>query len=245
MLPKRLVLIDGNALVHRAFHALPPLTSPNGVITNAVFGFSSILIKMIKELKPDYIVATFDLAGPTFRHEEFEDYKSQRVKAPDELYAQMGLVKEVLNAFGIPVYTRQGYEADDVIGTIVIKAQKNDNLQIVITTGDLDTLQLVKGKKVVIFTLRRGVTDTVIYDEEAVKERYGLKPAQLNDFRGLKGDPSDNIPGVVGIGEKTAARLIGEFGSLDKLYDYLENKDRKSTRLNSSHTDISRMPSSA
>ena len=163
---KKLVLIDGNALVHRAFHALPPLKSPKGIITNAVFGFSSILMKMIKELKPEYIAATFDLAGPTFRHEEFDEYKSNRVKAPDELYAQLPLVKEVLGAFGIPIYEKPSYEADDVVGTMAEIAKKKKDLQTIIATGDLDTLQLVNDDNVVVFTLRKGVTDTNIYDQK-------------------------------------------------------------------------------
>lgn len=227
---KRLILIDGNALVHRAFHALPPLTSPRGTVTNAVFGFASILLKTIKELKPDYIAATFDLAGPTFRHEEFAEYKIHRERAPDELYTQIPLAKDVLEAFGIPIYEKQGYEADDLIGTLAVKIKNNPlagGLQIVIATGDLDTLQLVEGKKVVVFTLKKGVSDTVVYDEEAVMARYGLKPDQLNDYKGLKGDPSDNIPGVPGVGEKTAAALIKEFGSLENLYQSLENRKEK------------------
>src|SRR3989344_707853 len=131
---RKLVLIDGNALVHRAFHALPPLTSPKGVVTNAVFGFSSILMKMMRELKPDYIAATFDLAGPTFRHEEFAEYKAKRVKAPQELYDQLALVKQVVEAFGIPIYEKQGYEADDLIGTLATRAGKEKGTQVVIAT---------------------------------------------------------------------------------------------------------------
>jgi DNA polymerase-1 len=223
-MPKKLILIDGNALVHRAFHALPPLTSPSGTVVNAVFGFNSILIRIIKDLKPDYIAATFDLAGPTFRHEEFAEYKEHRERAPDELYAQIPLVKNVLEAFGIPIYERAGYEADDLIGTLATRAKKEKDLQVIITTGDLDTLQLVDGKKVVVFTLRKGVNDTVTYDQDAVKVRYNLLPEQLNDYRGLKGDPSDNIPGVPGIGEKTASDLIQRFGSLENLYKVLEDK---------------------
>jgi DNA polymerase-1 len=223
---KKLILIDGNALVHRAFHALPPLTSPRGIVTNAVFGFSSILLKTIKDLKPDYIAAAFDMAGPTFRHEEFAEYKIHRERAPDELYNQIPIAKDVLAALGIPVYEKQGYEADDLIGTLAAKIKKNQpagGLQVIIATGDLDTLQLVEDKKVVVFTLRKGVSDTVIYDEEAVAARYGLKPNQLNDYRGLKGDPSDNIPGVPGIGEKTASVIIQTFQNLENLYDEISN----------------------
>jgi len=217
---RKLVLIDGHALVHRAFHALPPtLSSPKGVPTNAVFGFTSVLLKMIKDLKPDYIVATFDLAAPTFRHEEFAEYKAHREKAPDELHAQVPVIKEILTAFGIPIYEKAGFEADDLIGSLSERSKKNKDIQTIIMTGDLDTLQLVDDKKVVVFTLRKGVTDTFIYDENEVFKRYGLKPEQLNDFKGLKGDPSDNIPGVPGVGEKTAAALIQKFKNLEFLYE--------------------------
>jgi DNA polymerase-1 len=216
---KKLVLIDSHALVHRAFHALPMLTAPDGRPTNAAYGFLSVLLKMIADLKPDAIAATFDLAGPTFRHEAFEDYKAHREKAPDELYAQIPMVKELLHALGIPIYEYAGFEADDVIGTIAEQTRAIPNLQTVIVTGDLDTLQLVEGTKVVVFTLRKGMTDTFTYDESEVKARYGLSPAQVADFKGLKGDPSDNIPGVSGIGEKTASALIGHFGSLEHVLE--------------------------
>src|SRR3989338_9997878 len=178
----KLVLIDSNAVVHRAFHALPPLTSPKVVVINAVFGFSSVLIKMIKEIKPDYIVATFDLASPTFRHQQFEQYKAKRVKAPQELYDQIPLVKQVVAALGIPIFEKQGYEADDLIGTLATKAKKQKSLQVIIATGDMDTLQLVDGDRVVVYTMRKGFNDTVIYDEKAVQERYGLRPDQLTDY---------------------------------------------------------------
>jgi len=220
---KKLVLIDSNALVHRAFHALPPtLNSSTGVPTNAIFGFMSVMIKMIKDLKPDYIVATFDLPGATFRHEEFAEYKSHRVKAPDELYLQIPYIKEILTKFGIPIFEKAGFEADDLIGALAEQAKTIDDLQVVIMTGDLDTLQLVEGEKVVVFTLRKGVTDTVTYNEKEVKARYGLEPSQLIDFKGLKGDPSDNIPGVPGIGDKTASALIQKFKNLEKLYEFIE-----------------------
>lgn len=225
---KKLVLIDSNALVHRAFHALPPsLNTSTGIPTNAVFGFMSVMIKMIKDLKPDYIVATFDLAGPTFRHEEFAEYKSHRVKAPDELYLQIPYIKEILTKFGIPIFEKPGFEADDLIGALAEQAKTTDDLQVVIMTGDLDTLQLVQDDKVVVFTLRKGVTDTFTYNEKEVVNRYGLEPYQLIDFKGLKGDLSDNIPGVPGIGDKTASALIQEFGSLEKMYEFLESDKEK------------------
>jgi DNA polymerase-1 len=224
---KKLILIDSNALVHRAFHALPPtLNTSTGVPTNAIFGFMSVLIKMIKDLKPDYIVATFDLPGPTFRHEEFAEYKAHRLKAPDELYLQIPYIKEILAKFGIPVFEKPGFEADDLIGALAEQAKAEKDLQVVIMTGDLDTLQLVEGDKVVVFTLRKGVTDTFTYNEKEVKTRYGLEPSQLIDFKGLKGDPSDNIPGVSGIGDKTASALIQKYGSLEKLYEALDKPSK-------------------
>lgn len=224
--PEKLVLIDGHALVHRAFHALPPLANPSGVPTNAIFGFCSVLIKMIKDLKPKYVAASFDLAGPTFRHEEFAEYKSHRVKAPDELHIQVPYIKEILTAFGIPIYEKAGFEADDVIGAVAELAKETDDLQTVIMTGDLDTLQLVEDDKVVVFTLRKGVTDTVTYNEAEVKKRYGLAPSQMTDFKGLKGDPSDNIPGVPGIGDVTASALIKQFKSLEGLYEAIDKKKK-------------------
>ncbi len=235
---KKLVLIDGHALVHRAFHALPQtLSSPTGFLTNAVYGFTSVLIKIIKDIKPDYIVATFDLAGPTFRHEEFADYKAHREKAPDGLHEQVPRVKEVLSAFGIPIFEKAGFEADDVIGSVCEKTRKINGLQTIIATGDLDTLQLVEDDKVVVLTLRKGVTDTILYGEKEVKERYGLKPSQLVDFKGLKGDPSDNIPGVFGIGEKTASMLIQKFGDLEKLYQSIEKKESSKKKTKDSLPD--------
>src|SRR3989338_8378923 len=217
---EKLVLIDGNALVHRAFHALPPL-SQKGDPTNAVYGFASILLKVIRDLKPDYMIATFYLPAPTFRHSEFADYKAHRPKTPDELVSQFPKVKEVVSAFNIPIYEMAGFEADDIIGTITdkIKNQKSKTKTIIIT-GDLDTLQLVDDEYTIVYTLKKGITETMIYDEKAVLERFdGLKPAQLNDFKGLKGDPSDNIPGVPGIGEKTAIKLLLEHGSIEGIYD--------------------------
>ena len=236
---KKLVLIDSNALVHRAFHALPPtLTSPKGVLTNAVYGFTSVLLKMIKDLKPDYIAATYDLAGPTFRHEEFEAYKAHREKAPDELYAQIPLTKEILKTFGIPVYEKQGFEADDLIGSLAERGKKEKDIQVIIVTGDLDPLQLVYKDKVVVFTLRKGLTDTVTYNEAEVKKRYGIKPEQVIDFKGLKGDPSDNIPGVPGIGEKTASSLIQTFNNIENLYKHIEEI---SLDFSKSETDLKKI----
>lgn len=227
---KKLILIDANALVHRAFHALPPLTSPNGQLVNAVYGFTSVLLKTIKDLQPDYLAAAFDLAGPTFRHEEFEEYKAHREKAPDELYAQIPLIKEALRVFGVEIFEQAGFEADDFIGSVAERSKKIKDLQTIILTGDLDTLQLVEGDKVVVFTLRKGMTDTVLYDEKGVKDRYGLEPYQVVDFKGLKGDPSDNIPGVPGIGEKTAIALLQKYETVENLYKELEKTQDFSAR---------------
>ncbi|MDO8495312.1 MAG: DNA polymerase I [bacterium] len=218
---KKLILIDGNALVHRAFHALPPLTSPAGLIVNAVYGFAAILLKTIKDLKPDYMVAAFDLAGKTFRHEEFEDYKAHRVKAPDELYAQIDMVKDLLHIFGVATFEKAGFEADDLIGSVAEQAKKIKDLQTIILTGDLDTLQLVVDEKVLVYTLRKGMSDTILYDEQGVRDRYGLEPYQVIDFKGLKGDPSDNIPGVPGIGDKTATALLQKYKTIEDLYKEL------------------------
>lgn len=225
---KKLILIDSHALIHRAFHALPPLTTKKGERVNAVYGFILVLLKVLKELKPDYVAAAFDLAGPTFRHKEFDGYKATRVKAPDELYAQIGRVKEVVNAFGIPIYEKEGFEADDVIGSIAEQSNlksknKNEKVKNIIVTGDLDTLQLIN-ENTSVYTLKTGVRDTVTYDEKAVVERYGLKSEQMPDYRGLKGDPSDNIPGVPGVGEKTAVELLKEYGTVENLYSELEKK---------------------
>lgn len=217
---KRLIIIDAHALIHRAYHALPPLSDKKGRPTNAVYGFASIFLKMVRDLKPDYIVAAFDRAEPTFRDELFAEYKAHRPAAPDDLYEQVPLVKKMLEAFRVPVLEKAGFEADDIIGTLAEKAKRgefNSGLEVLIVTGDLDTLQLV-GKEVKVYTLRKGVSDTVIYDEKAVRERYGLAPAQLIDYKALRGDPSDNIPGVGGIGEKTASVLIAEFDNLENLY---------------------------
>ena len=215
---KTLLLIDGNALLHRAFHALPELTDPKGRLVNAVYGFSSILLKVLNELRPQFVVATFDMAAPTFRHEEFKEYKAHRIKAPQELYDQLPLIKNVLRSFEIPIFERAGYEADDLIGTISKNSEiKKEKLKVIIATGDLDTLQLVD-ENTFVYTLRKSIKDTVIYDEKAVKDRYGIEPCQMIDFKGLKGDASDNIPGVPGVGEKTASLLIKEYGSLENLY---------------------------
>ncbi|MBU1045610.1 hypothetical protein KJ616_00620 [Patescibacteria group bacterium] len=227
---KRLVIIDSNALVHRAFHALPPLTSPKGDLVNAVYGFLLVFLKALKDLRPDCVAATFDLPGPTFRDKIYQEYKAKRVKAPDELYLQIPITKRMLEVFGVPVFEKQGFEADDVIGTIAKNAKRKQitpEIEIIIVTGDLDALRLVD-KNTKVYTLKRGLSETVVYDEQLVKKRYdGLIPEQLTDYRALRGDPSDNIPGVTGIGPKTAIGLLKRFGSLDNIYRVIESGESK------------------
>lgn len=228
---QKLLIIDGNALIHRSFHALPPMNNDKGEQLNAVYGFASTLLKAWKELKPSHIIATFDLKGPTFRHEEYKEYKATRVKAPDELYAQIPRVKELVKSFGIPIFEKQGFEADDMIGTVTKRV--DGKLEKIILTGDMDTMQLVD-KMTKVYTLRRGMSDTMLYDPAAVKERYSLTPDQVIDYKALRGDPSDNIPGVKGIGEKTATELLHEFGTLEKLYTALADNTKKAKELSSS-----------
>lgn len=218
---KKLILIDSNAIIHRAYHALPPLTTKTGEIVNAVYGFTSVLLNVLNKFKPDYIAATFDLKEPTFRHKEFKDYKATRVKAPDDLYEQIPRVKEIVEAFNIPIVEKEGYEADDLIATFARKTEKlHPDVEVIVVTGDLDTLQLVDDR-IKVFALRKGMSDSVLYDKKAIFERYGLKPEQMIDYKGLRGDPSDNLPGVRGVGEKTATELLKKYNTLEKIYKKL------------------------
>jgi len=222
---KRLVILDAHAIIHRAYHALPDFTGPGGEPTGALYGLSSMLLRIMQELRPDYIVAAFDLPKPTVRHEAYAEYKGTRAKTDDALVSQIEASRGVFKAFSIPIYEREGFEADDVIGTIVQKLAK-DETEIIIASGDMDTMQLVSGKKVMVYTLKKGLNDTILYDEDAVQERYGFAPVHIPDYKGLRGDPSDNIKGVPGVGEKTATQLIQKFGSLEHLYKALhKNRD--------------------
>ncbi|QQG42680.1 MAG: hypothetical protein HYW15_00430 [Candidatus Giovannonibacteria bacterium] len=220
---KTLVLLDTHALIHRAYHALPKFTSKNtGEPTGALYGLSAMLLKVIRELKPDYIVAAFDRPEPTFRHDTYDGYKAKRPEAEEDLVKQLIRARDVVEAFGIPILDAPGFEADDVLGTIVEQTKKLKDTKTIIVSGDMDVLQLVDGDRVVVFTLRKGIEDTVIYDEKKVEERYGFGPELLPDFKGLKGDPSDNIVGIKGIGEKTATEIIKNFNTLENLYQKLE-----------------------
>ncbi len=218
-----LILFDGNALVHRAFHALPPLVvTKTGEMTGAVYGFASMVLKVLAELKPSHYAIAFDYPAPTFRHREYEAYKAQRPPTPQELRGQFDRVRQLVEAFNVPSFEVEGYEADDILGTLSRQAAAQ-GVDTIIVTGDMDTLQLVS-PKVRVLTPRPGksFSDTVIYDEERVSERYGISPRQIADMKGLKGDPSDNIPGVVGIGEKTAVKLLQQFGSIEGIYEHIE-----------------------
>ena len=217
---ERLMLLDGNGLIYRGYFALPPLTTSKGELVNAVFGFCSIVLRGIQDLKPDYVAVAFDLQGPTFRHEQYAEYKATRQRMPDDLRDQFPKVREVVKALRIPVYELPGYEADDVIGTIVVDAEKR-GLDTTIVTGDLDMLQLVTDQTR-LMTTRSGVENTILYDPARIRERYDLVPDQMIDYKALKGDPTDNIPGVPGVGEKTAAKLIREFGTLEALYERID-----------------------
>lgn len=226
---KKLVIIDSYALLHRAWHAIPPLETKNGLLVNAVYGFSALVLNIIKQSQPDYIMAAFDLAGPTFRHTEYDNYKAQRVKQADEFYDQIPLAREVLDALEIPILSQEGFEADDILGSVATQAYKQyPDLDIFIVTGDLDTLQLVNDR-IKVLTLKKGFNDIVTYDIEAVKERYDLAPRQIIDLKAIMGDASDNIKGVKGIGQKGASDLIREFGDVENLYKNIGNpkiKDR-------------------
>jgi DNA polymerase-1 len=217
---ERLMLLDGNGLIYRGYFALPPLTTSRGELVNAVFGFCSIVLRGFQDIRPDYVAVAFDLSGPTFRHERFAEYKANRQRMPDDLRDQFPKVREVVKALRIPVYEMAGYEADDVIGTLTVEAEAR-GLDTTIVTGDLDMLQLVT-ERTRLMTTRSGVQNTVIYDPERIAERYGLKPSQIVDFKALKGDSTDNVPGVAGIGEKTAAKLIAQFGDLDTLLSRID-----------------------
>jgi DNA polymerase I len=216
----RLMLLDSNGLIYRGYHALPPLTTSKGELVNAVFGFCSILLRGIQDVRPEYVAACFDLPGPTFRHEQFAAYKATRTPMPDDLRSQFPKVREVVAALGIPVYEMAGYEADDVIGTIT-RDLDTRAIETTVVTGDLDMLQIVS-EHTRLMTTRQGVDSTVYYDPARIWERFELRPDQMIDYKALKGDPTDNIPGIPGVGEKTAAKLVGQFGSLEGIYGRLD-----------------------
>lgn len=220
-----LVLLDAHAILHRAYHALPDFTSPQGEPTGALYGVVTMVLKIVEELKPDYIVACYDLPEPTYRHEVYKEYKAGRAKTEDALIAQITRSRDIFTAFGIPMYELAGFEADDMLGTIVEQTKDEKDLRVIIASGDMDTLQLVDKKKVLVYTLKKGIHDTVLYDEDGVRGRFQFGPAQVPDYKGLRGDPSDNIPGIKGVGEKTSTELLIHFKTVEGIYRALKKDE--------------------
>ncbi|MBI3046191.1 MAG: hypothetical protein HYY86_01430 [Candidatus Harrisonbacteria bacterium] len=214
----KLLLIDANSLIHRSFHALPPLTTPKGEPINAVYGLSSILLKILREHQPDYVAAAFDRPEPTFRDEMFKEYKAHRPPTANELISQLHEAHETFQKFGIKVVEKAGFEADDIVGTLAEKFKNEPDVKVVIFSGDKDNLQLVDDK-VFVELLKTGVSKTITYDKALFLQQYGFSPEQLVDYKALVGDASDNIPGVTGIGPKGATDLIKEYGSVEKIYE--------------------------
>jgi len=215
---KKLLLIDGNAILHRGYHAYPPLTNPKGEMINAVFGFFSMLLTVFADQKPDYLVVCFDRGKPTFRQSMFAGYHAHRPKMADDFHPQVAIVHELLEKMNVRIFELDGYEADDLIGTIATKAVDEFNEEVVIVTGDRDLLQLVNPQVKVLMPLL-GFTKTVLFDEAKIEEKYGVHPRQFVDYKALIGDASDGYPGVTGIGPKTAAKLLKEHGTFEKLYE--------------------------
>src|SRR5215212_1245824 len=216
------MLLDGNSLTYRAFFALPTdMAAVSGQVTNAVFGFTSMLINLLRDHRPTHVVVAWDRAEPTFRHEEVPTYKAQREEAPDILRQQLGLVRQVLEALKIPMVDYPAHEADDVIATLATMARDRGD-EVIVVTGDRDTYQLVEDPLVRVLYNRRGVSDYAFYDEAGIKERTGVTPAQYPEYAAMRGDPSDNLPGVPGVGEKTAAKLINDYGGLDGIFANVE-----------------------
>lgn len=222
---KKLVLLDGHALLHRAYHALPKtFTDAQGHLTNALFGFASMLLKILQEEKPDYLAVAFDHKGPTFRHAQLTTYKEGRPEMEEDLVSQIPRVKEMLRGLEIPLYEIEGFEGEDLLGSILAQVYHRPgvggSLLSLIVTGDHDSLQLVT-PYVKVLSPKKGISETVLYDEARVRKDYGLAPAQIVDFKGLRGDPSDRLPGVYGIGEKTAVKLLQKYGTLEEIYRHL------------------------
>src|SRR3990170_4340637 len=232
---RKIVLIDANGLVYRAFFALPYFTTTDGRPTNAVYGFTNMLLKILEEERPDYLAAAYDKAVPTFRHEAFNEYKATRERMPDDLRPQLATSKEILDALAVPIFEVAGYEADDILGTMARKAA-GEGFDVLIVTGDLDCLQLVNGSIKVMMT-SRGISETTVYDSAKVRARFGFAPVRLPDYKGLKGDTTDNIPGVPGVGEKTASQLIQQFGEVEDLLEHLDQLTPKLQQAIKQHAE--------
>lgn len=223
----KFIIIDGNALIHRSFHAISPtLRTKDGRLVNAVYGFTSFILRAFLELRPEFVVLTLDRAAPTFRHKEYSEYKATRTKAPDELYEQIPIVKEVAKVLDIPIFEKDGFEADDLIGTLAKEAKTATDWHSIIITGDMDTLQLID-KHTSVYTMSRGFSNSALYGPDEVKARYGISPNQIVDYKALRGDTSDNIPGVKGIGDKGAVELLQNFKTLDGVYKAAEKDSKK------------------
>ena len=220
---ERLLLLDGNGLIYRGYFALieQPLTTSKGELVTAVFGFTNIVLRAIQDVQPDRVAIAFDLPGRTFRHDRYAEYKATRTRMPDDMREQIPKVKQVVRALGIPEYEQEGFEADDAIATLVGQAE-GLGFDTTILTGDLDMLQLVSEHTKLMVSLRGGIANTVAYDLAKIEERWGLRPDQMLDYKSLKGDPTDNIPGIPGVGEKTASKLIATWGTLDALYEHID-----------------------
>jgi DNA polymerase-1 len=227
---RKFIIVDGSSLVHRAFYALPLLATPSGQYTNAVYGFTTMMVKLLAELKPDLMVVAFDKGKITFRNDTYAEYKAHRKPTPSELSEQFPLAKDMLQAFGITTIEEAGYEADDIIGTLATKAGKAGH-NVIIVTGDRDALQLISPQIQVMLT-KKGISNVEIFDNQAFGVKYGVNPEQLIDIKGLMGDASDNIPGVPGVGEKTAMKLIAEFGSVENVLENIENISGKKLQEN-------------
>ncbi len=226
--PKQtLILLDVHAILHRAYHALPDFTTKSGEPTGGLYGLISMLIKLVTDLKPDYLMACYDLPEPTFRKVAYQEYKAGRKPTDSALVSQIERSRELFQTLNIPYYEQAGFEADDIIGTLAEQAKKQTDLKIIIASGDLDTLQLIETDKVCVYTLKKGLNDTILYDEPAVRARFAFGPELLPDWKGLRGDPSDNIIGIAGIGEKTATTLITNFGSIEQIYQTLKKSPAK------------------
>ena len=225
---KKLILIDGNAILHRAFHALPPLTNKEGILTNAVYGFFSMILKINADLKPDFLVVCFDRPKPTFRQELYVGYQAKRPSMDEDLVPQIELVHKGLEEAGVPIFEVDGYEADDLIGTLSVQAVEDnkENIQVIILSGDRDLLQLVNHKVKVLAPII-GMTKMILFDSKVVEEKYGLKPEQIIDYKALRGDSSDNYPGVLGVGQKTASSLLQKYKSLEAIYEHLDEIPEK------------------
>ncbi|MEA3215786.1 MAG: polymerase, partial [Acidimicrobiia bacterium] len=221
------MLIDGNSLTYRAFFALPAdMATASGQVTNAVFGFTSMLINLVRDHRPDGIAVAFDRPEPTFRHQQIDTYKANRTAAPDILRQQIGLVRQVIETLHIPILELPGYEADDIIATLATRARDNGR-EVIVVTGDRDSYQLVEDPLVRVLYNRRGVSDYALYDEAGISERTGVPPTLYVQYAALRGDTSDNLPGVPGVGEKTAAKLITTYGGIDGIYQNLEKQTPK------------------